>query len=93
MAAMSKANARQSAHRKGCYAGQRDRTPVNKAIKVARHIARYGDTKQKDVLRALPKLTLSHAASKLAKLMVASGHHPDFRTNGTPRHVLLQLAR
>lgn len=90
MAAMCKANARQSNHRKGYYQRQRDVTPVNKAIKVARHIARYGDTKQKDVLRAMAKLVLTQAAAKLHKLMVAAGA---VKEPAGARRLLLELAK
>ena len=90
MAAMNKANARQSSRRNGYYASQRDVTPVNKAIKVARHIARYGDVKQKDVLRKLSKLTLDHAARKLHARQVAGGMAANLERGA--RVVLLQLA-
>jgi len=82
----------QTSHRKGYYQRQRDVTPVNKAIKVARHIARFGDTKQKDVLRGMTKYVLSLAAAKLQKLYVRSGVMRNMDQHG-PREVLLQLAK
>ena len=92
MAAMNKANARQSSRRKGYYASQRDVTPVNKAIKVARHIARYGDVKQKNVLRKLPKLTLDHAARKIHNRQKASGTAGSLGLANDTRNVLFDLA-
>lgn len=92
MAGTSKQNQRQSRHRAPRYAAQKDVTPINKAITVAQHIARFGDVKQKGVLRAMPKVTLAQAARKLLERYVRSGVVQNMDHHG-PRAVLLELAR
>jgi hypothetical protein len=68
MAAMSKANARQSGKHKVYYAHQKDVTPVNKAINMARHYVRYGDKSIMDKLKQFPALTIQRAANKMPKI-------------------------
>jgi len=63
--ATGKHNQRQSKKREGYYKAQMDKTPINKAIKLAKHIARYGDDKAMGVLRAISVSYISRAKAKL----------------------------
>lgn len=67
MAAMSRANARQSNKHKVYYQRQYDVTPVNKAIKMARHWIRFRDKSVMSKLKALPPLILKAAINKMPK--------------------------
>lgn len=69
---MSKANQRQSNKRKGYYASQPDRTKVNKVVKMARHVARYGCKRTLDKLRQVVALTRHHAFLKTSSERVKS---------------------
>ena len=74
---MSRANAKQSAKRKGYYKSQFDKTPVNKLITMARHIVRFNDTKALDRLKQRPAVDKSRASKiaaspKVKKLLAAS---------------------
>ena len=62
---MSRANARQSAKRKGYYKSQAEKTVVNKLITMARHIVRFNDTKALDRLKQRNPIDKSRA-SKIA---------------------------
>ena len=64
MAAMSKANAKQHAKRKGYYTAQKDKTKVNKVIALARHVARYGCTRTMEKLKAVVAIDRHHAFLK-----------------------------
>lgn len=61
---MSRANARQSAKRKGYYKNQPDKTKVNKVIALAKHVADYGCKRTLDKLRAVVAVDRHHAFLK-----------------------------
>lgn len=86
----NKAKDRQSRKNEGYYTRQKDVSILNKVISVAQHIARYGDVKQKDVLRKFPTIVLVNAAKKLHRLNVLAG---TAESQCRARAVLLALAK
>lgn len=61
---MSKAHQRQSGKHKKYYEMQKDVTPVNKAVKMARHAVKFNDKSTLSRLAQLPKLILDKAIAK-----------------------------
>ncbi len=74
---MSKANQRQSTKHKVYFKNQFDKTPVNKVITMARHIARFNDTKAMSRFKQLPAINLSRALTKVKSLMPGCKHIRD----------------
>lgn len=61
MSGTSKANQRQSRHRKPRYQAQKDKTPINKIIAMVRHIANFGDRRMMDKLKQMPAIDRKRA--------------------------------
>lgn len=65
MSGTSKANQRQSKKHEAFYKQQKDKTPVNKVIKVLRHVTDFNDKKTLDRLRQTPQIDLKRAQTKM----------------------------